>query len=58
MGMVAEPILSKMTSEQLQRAIDDLRKQMQRAAKDTDFLTAAKLRDEMVTMEKLLKEKA
>jgi excinuclease ABC subunit B len=57
MGMVAEPILSKMTSEQLQRAIDDLRKQMQRAAKDTDFLTAAKLRDEMMTMEKLLKEK-
>lgn len=57
MGMVAEPILSKMTSEQLQRAIDDLRKQMQRAAKDTDFLTAAKLRDEMVTMEKVLKEK-
>ncbi|MCW3125046.1 MAG: uvrB [Bacteroidetes bacterium] len=56
-SMVAEPIVSHMTAEQLHKSIDDTRKQMLAAAKDTDFLTAAKLRDEMQQMQKLLKEK-
>jgi excinuclease ABC subunit B len=56
-SMVAEPVVSHMTAEQLHKAIDDTRKQMLQAAKDTDFLTAAKMRDEMQQMQKLLKEK-
>jgi excinuclease ABC subunit B len=56
-SMVAEPIVSHMTAEQLHKSIDDSRKKMLQAAKDTDFLTAAKLRDEMQSMQKLLKEK-
>jgi excinuclease ABC subunit B len=56
-SMVAEPIVSHMTAEQLHKSIDDTRKQMLQAAKDTDFLTAAKMRDEMQSMQKLLKEK-
>ena len=56
-SMVAEPIVSHMTADQLHRAIDDSRKQMLQAAKDTDFLSAAKMRDEMQSMQKLLKEK-
>lgn len=56
-SMVAEPIVSHMTAEQLHKAIDDTRKQMLQAARDTDFLTAAKMRDEMQQMQKLLKEK-
>ena len=56
-SMVAEPIVSHMTAEQLHKAIDDTRKQMLQAARDTDFLTAAKARDEMQSMQKLLKEK-
>ncbi len=56
-SMVAEPVVAQMTAEQLHKAIDDARKQMLQAAKDTDFLTAAKLRDEMQAMQKLLKEK-
>ena len=56
-SMVAEPIVSHMTAEQLHKAIDDTRKQMLQAARDTDFLTAAKMRDEMQSMQKLLKEK-
>ena len=57
LSMVAEPILKQMNAEQLHRAIDDTRKKMLQAAKDTDFLTAAKMRDEMQAMQKLLKEK-
>ncbi len=58
LSLVAEPILSHMTADQLHKAIDNTRQQMLKAAKDTDFLTAAKLRDEMQAMQKLLKEKA
>jgi excinuclease ABC subunit B len=56
-SMVAEPVVSHMTAEQLHKAIDDTRKQMLQAARDTDFLSAAKFRDEMQSMQKLLKEK-
>jgi excinuclease ABC subunit B len=56
-SMVAEPVVSHMTADQLHKAIDDTRKLMLQAARDTDFLTAAKMRDEMQSMQKLLKEK-
>lgn len=56
-SMVAEPIVSHMTADQLHKAIDDTRKQMLQAARDTDFLSAAKFRDEMQQMQKLLKDK-
>jgi excinuclease ABC subunit B len=55
--MVAEPVVSNMTAAQLHKSIDDTRKLMLQAAKDTDFLSAAKHRDEMQSMQKLLKEK-
>ena len=57
MSLVAEPVIQYMTAEQLTRSIEDTRKKMLEASKDTDFLTAAKLRDEMIAMQKLLKEK-
>ncbi len=56
-SLVAEPVMQYMTAEQLMRAIEDTRKKMLEASRDTDYLTAAKLRDEMVAMQKLLKEK-
>jgi excinuclease ABC subunit B len=56
-SMVAEPVVSNMTAAQLHKSIDDTRKLMLQAAKDTDFLSAAKHRDEMQSMQKLLKEK-
>lgn len=57
LSLVAEPVVQYMTSEQLTRSIEDTRKKMLEASKDTDFLTAAKLRDEMLAMQRLLKEK-
>jgi excinuclease ABC subunit B len=46
-----------MGKAELQRAIDTTRKDMQKAAKDMDFLQAAKLRDEMFALEKMFNEK-
>lgn len=57
LNLAAEPVLNKMTHAQLKQAIESVRQQMLKAAKNTDFLEAAKLRDEMQAMQKLYKEK-
>ncbi len=56
-SLVAEPVIQYMNAEQLHKAIDDTRKKMLEASKDTDFLSAARYRDEMQYLQKLLKEK-
>jgi len=56
-SIAADPIVQYMGKTELQRAIDTTRKDMQKAAKDMDFLQAAKLRDEMFALEKMFNEK-
>ncbi len=55
--VAAEPEMEYMNADQLHKAIEVIRKKMLEASKDTDYLTAAKLRDEMLTMQRTLKEK-
>jgi excinuclease ABC subunit B len=57
LSMVAEPVIQYMTAEQLHKTIETTRQKMLEASRDTDYLTAAKLRDEMLSTQKLLKEK-
>ncbi|MFN8285378.1 MAG: excinuclease ABC subunit UvrB [Chitinophagales bacterium] len=57
LSLVAEPVLQYMNEEQLKRSIEDTKKKMYEASKATDFLEAARLRDEMLAMTKLMKEK-
>ncbi len=45
-----DPVIEKMTPQQLQKAIDKTRREMQQAAKNLDFIQAAQLRDEMLRM--------
>ena len=54
---VAEPTLELMAPEQLRKAIDSTRRQMQEAARKLDFVEAAHLRDEMLRMMAALDEK-
>lgn len=56
-SLVAEPVMQHMNEDQLKRAIEDTKKKMYEASKATDFLEAARLRDEMLAMTKLMKEK-
>lgn len=56
-SLVADPVLSYMTKPQLQKAIADTKKKMIAAAKDMEFLMAARYRDEMYGLEKLMEEK-
>jgi excinuclease ABC subunit B len=57
-SLAADPILQYMSKADLQKAIDKTKKEMNTAAKDMDFLQAAKLRDEMFALENILKDKS
>lgn len=56
-SVAADPVIQYMSAEQLEKAIARTRKQMEKAAKELDFMTAAKLRDEMLALQDLLKSK-
>lgn len=56
-NIAADPVVQYMSKDQLQKALDESKKKMQKAAKKMDFLEAAKYRDEMFAFEKLLNEK-
>ena len=55
--LAADPIVQYMTKPDLKKAIENTKKEMVTAAKDMDFLLAAKLRDEMFALEKLMEER-
>lgn len=56
-SLAADPVVQYMDKNQLQKAIDNAQKKMQKAAKEMDFLEAARYRDEMFALEKVLKNK-
>ncbi|MBI3510667.1 MAG: excinuclease ABC subunit UvrB [Bacteroidetes bacterium] len=56
-NIAAEPVFQYMTKDQLIKTISVTRKRMEAAAKEMDFLEAARLRDEMFALEKLAKQK-
>ncbi len=51
--VAADPVISYMDAGQLEKAIIKTRKEIERVVKDLDFVEAARLRDEMMEMEKL-----
>ncbi len=55
--IAADPVVQFMTPEALRKTIAATKKEMQAAAKQLDFLEAARLRDEMYRLQELLKEK-
>ncbi|MEE4285088.1 MAG: excinuclease ABC subunit UvrB [Mariniphaga sp.] len=55
--VAADPVVQYMNVNGLEKAIEKLKKQMKAAAKELDFIEAARLRDEMFAMERILKEK-
>ena len=54
---VADPVIQYMTKEELVQTIEQNKKLMGQAAKSLDFLEAARLRDEIVQLEKLIGDK-
>ncbi|MCO5946258.1 excinuclease ABC subunit UvrB [Mucilaginibacter flavidus] len=56
-SLAADPIVAYMTKPDLKKSIENTKKEMLAAAKNMDFLLAAKLRDEMFALEKMMEEK-
>ncbi|RZJ85339.1 MAG: excinuclease ABC subunit B, partial [Chryseobacterium sp.] len=56
-SIAADPVVQYMTKPEMQKAIDKSRKDMQKAAKEMDFLMAARMRDEMYALEKVFAER-
>ncbi len=50
-NIAADPIVQNMTKVQLEKAIAEVQKRMMRAAKDLEFMEAARLRDEMFALQ-------
>ncbi|MCF6333616.1 MAG: excinuclease ABC subunit UvrB [Draconibacterium sp.] len=55
--IAADPVVQYMSAEGLGKAIEKTKKQMKAAAKELDFIEAARLRDEMFALQNLLSEK-
>ncbi|MBR5038291.1 MAG: excinuclease ABC subunit UvrB [Prevotella sp.] len=54
MELAADPIVKKMSQEQLRKSIDNTTKLMKQAAKNLDFIQAAQYRDEILRLQQLL----
>jgi len=55
--IAADPVVKYMNSEALEKAIEKTRKSMEKAASELDFIEAARFRDEMADLQKLLRTK-
>jgi excinuclease ABC subunit B len=55
--IAADPVVKYMNSEALEKAIEKTRKSMEKAAAELDFVEAARFRDEMSDLQKLLRSK-
>jgi len=56
-SLVADPVIKYMTSDQLKKAIEQSKKNMEREAKNLNFIEAAMYRDEMKKLQEILKNK-
>ena len=57
MLFAADPVITKMSREQLEKSIENTTALMKQAAKDLDFLQAAQYRDEIIRLQKELETK-
>ncbi|MCS7028150.1 MAG: excinuclease ABC subunit UvrB [Bacteroidia bacterium] len=56
-SLACDPIIPYLSVEELQKTIQNTRQKMLEASENMDFLLAAKYRDEMIELEKILAEK-
>ncbi|MBK7389688.1 MAG: excinuclease ABC subunit UvrB [Bacteroidetes bacterium] len=56
--VAADPVVAYMDKGQLEKLLATTRKSMEKAAKELDFMEAARLRDEMFAIEKMIRDKS
>ncbi len=57
MGIAADPVIAYMSAEQLEKAIKETKRNMEKAAKELDFMQAAQYRDELFALQANLEGK-
>src|SRR5690606_4647752 len=57
-SLAADPVTSYMSRDELQKLADRTRKAMEKAARELEFMEAARLRDEYLAIQKLLDERS
>ena len=55
-GLAADPVVQYMNKDQLQKLLEETQMRMKKAAKEEDFMEAARLRDEMMELGRMLKQ--
>ena len=55
-SLAADPIVSYLNRDQIEKMVEETEQKMKKAAKDLDFITAAQYRDELFALKKRLKE--
>lgn len=55
--IAADPVIGYMNRQELEKAIDKVRKEMEKCAKELDFIQAAQYRDEMFKLKEVLSKK-
>ena len=56
-NIAADPVVQYMTGDQLKKSITKTKRSMEKAAKELDFIEAARYRDELFALEKILKKR-
>jgi len=57
-SLAADPVVAYLGKDELQKMADRTKKAMEKAAKDLEFMEAAKLRDEYMAILKLIEHKS
>ena len=57
MNLVADPLVAYLSKPEIEKMIQKTKAAMQKAAKELDFMEAARLRDEMFMLEEKLKKR-
>jgi excinuclease ABC subunit B len=56
-SLAADPVVAYLSKDELIKLSERTRKAMEKAAKELEFIEAAKLRDEYMAIQKLIEEK-
>ena len=56
-NLAADPVVAYLSREELLKMSERTRKAMEKAAKELEFMEAAKLRDEYMAIQKLIEER-
>ena len=57
-SLAADPVVAYLSKEELVKLADQTRRAMEKAAKELEFMEAARLRDEYLAIGKMIEEKS